>query len=156
MVKVWRLRIESSIVPKLLRVTLVESRLNVWHDSFVYNAFTRFPLKFGCYYIYTHVINVFTLSLLQKQHACLDMMFGYPIRTYAYLFKAGSYPESNIDEDRSHMSFINLGEDTREPWHGFHSYKVLRVLPVIHSSQHSTQDSSGKMRHLLVVNNQWE
>ena len=65
-----------------------------------------------------------------------------------YLFKAGSYSEGNVDENRSNMSLVDLGEDARETRHGLHGNEVFWVFTIIHARQHGTQDGGREMRHL--------
>ncbi len=74
-----------------------------------------------------------TMQLLSTQHHTLHLQY---VTIIIHLFKAGSYSEGNVDEDRSHMSLVNLLKDPSKAGHGFHGDEVSWVLSVIHTCQH--------------------
>ena len=68
--------------------------------------------------------------------------------TSTHLFKAGSYPEGDINQNRSHAGFLDLFKHFGQPTHCLHGDKVLRVFSVIHPCHEGGQDGGGEFGHL--------
>lgn len=65
-----------------------------------------------------------------------------------HLFKTRPDPKSNIDQNRSHMTFLNLIKDLGKPRHGLHGDEVFGILLIVHPCKHGTEDSGGEPGHL--------
>ena len=80
--------------------------------------------------------------------SCALPALPFPSPNSTHLFKAGSYPEGDVDQDWPHTGLFYLFKHFGQSTHCLHGDEVLRILPVIHPCHERRQDSGGELGHL--------